>query len=448
MENPEVESDSPHLVYSHRHFENSRYELEKLLNISNGGYDPDITVTFAARGGEDGGRMRLLANSVIIVFYSVIIIVSLSGNLLVCRALMRQRRLCSNSTNTLIGVLAISDLMMTTFNIPFTVVDIILKDWIFGPFFCTVVSFVQANSVYVSSFTMAVIAMNRWKQIYHFKPNVASKCPAPKKRALVTLDPSEVQRSNCLSCVCCKWPRHTHHHQSANHSPPSTSATTLELENVAQSTSPPPRLSTKKLNSNFRLLLIILAIWGLAAVHSLPHTIFNRVKTIYVLRSVQVETLSDVAIVKRCVPVLPKLFDGHFNLILTLYTSLTQYFIPLSCAGIIYTRIGFTIMAQGKVGELSRIKAERLSQRKRRRLLMLVMLVAIFALCWLPFNVYYLLLDFGVTKSTNYGAFLICHWLAMSSVCYNPFIYCWLNEHFQSEFKQVYQRLRMCFQFK
>ena len=407
--------------------------LRYLLNITS--TEEDIVIIF--RNETTNDDLLLLQNGFILVCYMLIIIVSLCGNLLVCRTLATQdRSLCSNSTNTLIGVLAVSDLMMTIFNIPFTVVDIIYKDWVFGSFFCTVMSFVQANSVYVSSFTMAVIAVNRWKQIYHFKAKTNSQT-VTKQRALVhhEIDDNRSHRCKCFRALT----RCFLNRSSSNNN------VSVELEHI------PIKRPAVTINSNVSLILIILAIWALAAIHSLPHTIFNRVRSVFVVKNpntITVLNAIDIFTVKRCVSVFPKVFGSNFNLILTLFTSLTQYFIPLSCAGIIYTRIGFTIMAQGKVGEVSKNKAERLSQKKRRRLLMLILLVAIFAFCWLPFNVYYLLIDFHVLKGTNMTVFLACHWLAMSSVCYNPFIYCWLNEHFQKEFKLVFQRIKACITFK
>ena len=38
--------------------------------------------------------------------------------------------------------------------------------------------------------------------------------------------------------------------------------------------------------------------------------------------------------------------------------------------------------------------------------------------------------------------FFVCHWVAISSTCYNPFVYCWLNENFREEVKS---RFRWCF---
>lgn len=65
---------------------------------------------------------------------------------------------------------------------------------------------------------------------------------------------------------------------------------------------------------------------------------------------------------------------------------------------------------------------------------MLILVVVLFALCWLPLNVYHLLREFmiltPVFKSST--IYFFCHWLAMSSVCCNPFIYCCLNKNFRS----------------
>lgn len=36
-----------------------------------------------------------------------------------------------------------------------------------------------------------------------------------------------------------------------------------------------------------------------------------------------------------------------------------------------------------------------------------------------------------------YLTFFMVHALAMSSTCYNPFLYAWLNDNFRKEFKQV-----------
>ena len=57
----------------------------------------------------------------IMVVYGLIVIISLFGNLLVFSVIIKTRRL-HTITNLFIANLAFGDLLMTTFNIPFTVV--------------------------------------------------------------------------------------------------------------------------------------------------------------------------------------------------------------------------------------------------------------------------------------------------------------------------------------
>ena len=83
------------------------------------------------------------------------------------------------------------------------------------------------------------------------------------------------------------------------------------------------------------------------------------------------------------------------------------------------------------------------TEQKRRRILMLFLVVAVFAICWFPINIYHLLADFQLINH-NYKIFLVCHWFAMSSVCYNPFIYCWLNSTFRSGAKSLITLIIKC----
>jgi hypothetical protein len=98
-------------------------------------------------------------NTVVISAYALIAIVSFIGNLLVCRVCLQNM----TKTNSLILSLSSSDLLMTIFNIPFNIVRILNSEWPFGQLLCFSVPFVQVMVVYVSSITMAAIALHRWK---------------------------------------------------------------------------------------------------------------------------------------------------------------------------------------------------------------------------------------------------------------------------------------------
>lgn len=101
---------------------------------------------------------------IIIVCYSIIVIISIFGNLLVCNIVIRKSSM-RRATYIFIANLAISDLLMTVLNIPFTVARVLLTDWPFGWFMCSFVPLVQATSVYVSTFTMMFIAFDRYRVI-------------------------------------------------------------------------------------------------------------------------------------------------------------------------------------------------------------------------------------------------------------------------------------------
>jgi len=103
----------------------------------------------------------------VMCIYGLIVVISLFGNGLVFSVIIRTRRL-HTITNLFIANLSLGDLLMTTFNIPFTVVRIMVDDWPFGSFMCSFVPFTQSVSVFVSSYTMTAIAVDRYQagQLY------------------------------------------------------------------------------------------------------------------------------------------------------------------------------------------------------------------------------------------------------------------------------------------
>lgn len=106
----------------------------------------------------------------VILTYGLIVIVSLVGNLLVCKVAFSGRRCGRNrrqrtTTDLLIGSLALSDLIMTVFNIPINIMRILMPHWPFGSFLCYFFPFVQTACVYVSTFTMTAIALHRWRTV-------------------------------------------------------------------------------------------------------------------------------------------------------------------------------------------------------------------------------------------------------------------------------------------
>ena len=78
---------------------------------------------------------------------------------------------------------------------------------------------------------------------------------------------------------------------------------------------------------------------------------------------------------------------------------------------------------------------------------MLILMVVVFGLSWLPLNSINFLADLNLFpiycwEYFNF-VFFMAHVLAMSSTCYNPFLYGWYNEAFQKEFVKMVPILRI-----
>ncbi len=228
---------------------------------------------------------------------------------------------------------------------------LILDDWPFGSDLCKMAPFIQVASVYVSTISMAIIALDRYQALLY-----------PLKT----------------------------------------------------------RLSHK-----IRKSLIILLIWFVASLLAIPHAIFNR--------SVELFTYKTVI---RCRAVYPEPKDIYKKSI-TSFTILTQYVLPLAITMFTYVIICIEIYRKKFIGEADEQQISSQIKTKRKTIKMLIIVVIAFAICWLPINLFHLLNDFDLTE-ISLNAFYFVHWLAMSSVCYNPFIYFWLNKYYRKGIKSLF----------
>lgn len=75
---------------------------------------------------------------------------------------------------------------------------------------------------------------------------------------------------------------------------------------------------------------------------------------------------------------------------------------------------------------------------------MMLTVVSAFTLSWLPLNTLIVVGDeYDAVWQFEHILYVwfICHWLAMSSACYNPIIYCWMNSKYREGFLYVFRRL-------
>ena len=96
----------------------------------------------------------------LITIYSLTIFIALTGNVLVIVVLSLGKRKKKGLTKYLLN-LALADLCMTCFCMPFTFTKVMLGRWIFAPFLCPAVLFMQVVSVTASIYTNVAIGIDR-----------------------------------------------------------------------------------------------------------------------------------------------------------------------------------------------------------------------------------------------------------------------------------------------
>ncbi|KAF7492719.1 putative G-protein coupled receptor 83 [Sarcoptes scabiei] len=292
----------------------------------------------------------------VIALYGLIVMVSLFGNLLVCKVIQSKQTMRNRTTHLFIANLTISDLLMTIFTIPMNIARQILDDWPFGDLCCKLVPFVQAISVYVSSLSMTMIAIDRYQTL----------CRPMKPRIIQQIS---------------KW-------------------------------------------------FWITSIWLVASILALPYAMFNHVVDVLNIPTSSLMVLSTTKPLFRCKAIYPGDDPQSYRRVITLLAFTTQFCIPMIIVAVCYILIGMKISRRSCIGEHTIEQVHQHLNSKRKTIKMLIVVVATFAICWLPYNLLYIVEDFfqiNFSLSIHY----IAHWLAMSSICYNPFIYFWLNRGYR-----------------
>uniref|UniRef100_A0A4W4DSL4 Gastrin/cholecystokinin type B receptor n=1 Tax=Electrophorus electricus TaxID=8005 RepID=A0A4W4DSL4_ELEEL len=103
-------------------------------------------------------------DSVRILLYSLIFLLSVFGNLLIIVVLAVNKRM-RTVTNSFLLSLALSDLMTALFCMPFTLIPNLLGDFIFGAAMCKIVAYLMGISVSISTFSLMAIAIERYSAI-------------------------------------------------------------------------------------------------------------------------------------------------------------------------------------------------------------------------------------------------------------------------------------------
>ncbi|XP_042200445.1 neuropeptide Y receptor Y8b [Callorhinchus milii] len=123
---------------------------------------------------------------------------------------------------------------------------------------------------------------------------------------------------------------------------------------------------------------------------------------------------------------------------------LFQYCLPLLLIFVCYFRIFLCLRRRRDMVERPKDANHRLSHSKKINI-MLLCIVAAFAVCWLPLMVFNTIFDWNhqaISVCLHNMIFSLSHLTAMFSTCVNPVMYGFLNHNFQKEMKLLIYRCR------
>ncbi|KAG9274359.1 cholecystokinin receptor type A [Astyanax mexicanus] len=99
-----------------------------------------------------------------IILYSLIFLLGVLGNSLIIAVLIRNRRM-RTVTNLFLLSLAVSDLMLCVFCMPFTLIPNLMENFVFGSGICKTATYFMGISVSVSTFNLVAISLERYSAI-------------------------------------------------------------------------------------------------------------------------------------------------------------------------------------------------------------------------------------------------------------------------------------------
>ncbi|XP_067298842.1 neuropeptide Y receptor type 2 [Pseudorasbora parva] len=146
--------------------------LSSLIQSTNCCTPAAIQVNGVLYGLEDSTKL-VGVQVILILAYSTIIVFGVAGNSLVIYVVYKFRNL-HTVTNFFIVNLAVADLLVNTLCLPFTLMYTLYGEWKFGQVMCYLLPYAQGLAVHVSTITLNVIALDRYRSIvYHMETKMS-----------------------------------------------------------------------------------------------------------------------------------------------------------------------------------------------------------------------------------------------------------------------------------
>ncbi|KAM3863067.1 orexin receptor type 2 [Diretmus argenteus] len=323
---------------------------------------------------------------VLIAGYIIVFFVSLIGNSLVCFAVWKNRHM-HTVTNYYIVNLSFADVLVTITCLPASLVVNITETWFFGNTLCKIVPYLQTISVSVSVLTLSCIAQDRWYAICHplmFKSTVKR---ARKSIVLIWAVSAIIMIPQAIVMEC--------------------SSLLPELTNKTS------------------LFTVCDEHWGAEIYPKVYHVCF------FIVTYVAPLCLMVLAYIQICHKLWCQQIPGSSSV-------LRRKWRHLRCSAQALPGESVRVRTNTVCAEVKQVRARRKTAR------MLIVVLFVFALCYLPISVLNIMKRvFGTFKNTNdretvYAWFTFSHWLIYANSAANPIIYNFLSGKFREEFKAAF----------
>ncbi|XP_076336106.1 cholecystokinin receptor-like [Tachypleus tridentatus] len=346
----------------------------------------------------------------LILLYSIILLLAIVGNMLVIITLAVNKRM-RTVTNVFLMNLAISDLLLGVFCMPFTLAGALLREFVFGEAMCRMIPYFQAVSVSVSAWTLVAMSVERYYAI----------CHPLKSREWQTLSHANrmIWIMWAVSFICML-----------------PIAVLSELQPIRDSDKYKcreswPNIALERLfNILLDLLLLVVPLFIMVVTYSLITATLWRAMHALVTFDKDDENpspINDRQILNRkalrsiLVRTDPNSPSSSSSCVLTDDAQITR---------------GTNIRSVQAVSN-----QERSLSQKRRVIKMLFVVVLEFFLCWSPIYVLNTITLFNpvvVYQGLGYYGISFFHLLAYTSSCCNPITYCFMNSKFRENFKAIF----------
>ncbi|CAO2623633.1 G-protein coupled receptor 83 [Lemmus lemmus] len=177
--------------------------------------------------------------------------------------------------------------------------------------------------------------------------------------------------------------------------------------------------------------ICIIVIWIVSTCAALPHAVYQK------LYQVEIGNTTEES---ACLPSFPYTSKSTWKY-LDLGTFLVFFMLPLLVLVGVYAHVAKKLWIHDAVDDINIHTYICQRGKKKQTLKMLMLVVLLYAISWVPLNVYLVLLS-SETISSHNGLYFFLHWLAISSSCYNPYIYCWLSDSFRIEVQKVIMEIQ------